>query len=142
MKFNLFTALAIVATGFVNRFDKGGKPYMLHCLYVMEAGETENERIAFLLHDCVEDDVITIRELRNQGCPEESLRILGLLTHLKDQDTYRVYIKKISTCPIATKGKLKDLEHNTQVSRLKSLSKKNMDKIEEYFWAYTYLSGK
>jgi (p)ppGpp synthase/HD superfamily hydrolase len=147
MKELLALAFAIAGEGFKNKLDKGGRPYMLHNIFVMMGMDTDAERILALLHDTVEDEVvyhgevITIAVLRRMGFPEDILRDLELLTHIKGEDYLGIYIKKIATSPRATKVKLRDLEHNTQVTRLKGLSRSDFERMEKYYYAFTYLSG-
>ena len=136
---NLANAIALAATLFKDTTDKGGSPYILHCLFVMEAGRDEDEKIAGVLHDVVEDcDGITLNTLRDLHYPERAIQMIDALTKRKGE-TYKESIKRVAQDEGATHLKKRDLEHNTQPLRLKSLSKKNMDKMEEYFWAYTYL---
>ena len=49
------------------KFDKGGKPYILHPLWVSEqirqSGGSYEEIIIGLLHDTVEDSELTLKEL-------------------------------------------------------------------------------
>lgn len=135
---NLANAIALAANMFKDITDKRGSPYILHCLFVMEAGRNEDEKIAGVLHDVVEDTSITLMNLRQEGYSERSIALVDALTKRKGE-TYRDSIKRVAQDEGATHLKKRDLEHNTSVLRLKSLSKKNMDKLEEYFWAYTYL---
>lgn len=137
----LALAISIAAQGFSKRLDKHGKPYILHCIRVMNALETVEEKILGILHDCPEDGVISIDELRNLGFPEDILDDLKLLTHNKEQDDYlNVYIKKVATSQRATNVKLADLKDNTDVGRAKGVSKADFDRLEKYFKAYLYLS--
>ena len=74
-------------------------------------------------------------------CPAER-EALSLLTHDKDKDSYGSYIKKVSTNLIATKVKLADLEHNSDVSRLPVEERKTKDtkkRCRKYRAAMTYL---
>ena len=74
-------------------------------------------------------------------CPAER-EALSLLTHDKDKDSYGSYIKKVSTSFIATKVKLADLEHNSDVSRLPDEMRGNEETIKrcrKYRAAMTYL---
>lgn len=141
----LTKAIKIAATAFENDFDKGGKPYIMHLLYVMHKvkhlGETA--MICAILHDLVEDKEksgYNFEYLRINGFSEEVILILQLLTHRKEETPYMDYIKALSVHPIATAIKKADLEHNTKVSRLKGLTKKDFDRLEKYSIAYQYLS--
>lgn len=139
----LAKAIKIAATAFENDYDKGGVPYIMHLLYVMHKvkhlGETA--MICAVLHDLFEDKADEGYHglyLQKQGFSEEVLEILRLLTH-KEDVPYMDYIKALSVHPIAKAIKMADLEHNTKVSRLKGLRKKDFDRLEKYSIAYQYL---
>jgi len=139
----LATAIKIAATAFEHKFDKGGTPYIMHCLYVMHKVKHLGElaMVCAVLHDVVEDcekDGYDYEYLRTQKISEEAISILKLLTHI-DGVPYMDYIKPIATNHIAKAVKKADLEHNTKVSRLKGLRKKDFDRLEKYSLAYTYL---
>lgn len=136
-------AIKIAATAFENDKDKGGVPYIMHCLYVMHKVKHLGEiaMICAILHDLVEDksdEGYHFLYLQKQGFSEEIIVILQLLTHRKETP-YQDYIKALSVHPIAKAIKLADLEHNTKVSRLKGLRKKDFDRLEKYSIAYQYL---
>ncbi len=144
MKNMLGVALALVTEAFKHRVDKGGIPYALHCIHVMlTCGlKDEDELIAALLHDIVEDiPYITIEYLRNMGFSERTLKILELLTHDPADDYLEVYIKKIAYNYAATQIKLADLRHNSDITRIKGVRKKDFDRIEKYHKAFIYLSN-
>lgn len=135
-------AIAIAAKGFQDRQDKAGEPYMLHCLRVMNNLHTRDKELQSIaiLHDCVEDGVCTIDELMHEH--KFSFRVLSavdLLTHRKGV-SYEDYIKGIAGNEDARLVKIADLKDNSDISRLKGLSKKDFDRIEKYHKAYTYLS--
>jgi len=140
----LTKAIKIAATAFENDYDKGGVPYIMHLLYVMHKVKHLGEvaMICAVLHDLPEDKSkkgYTIQYLREQGFSEEVLYILQLLTH-DPQVPYMDYIKLLASDPIAKAIKKADLEHNSKVSRLKGLRKKDFDRLEKYCIAYQYLS--
>ena len=137
---NLGIAIAIAAQGFKNRNDKGGKPYILHCIRVMDKVHTIEEKILAILHDCVEDGICTIEELRQIGFAEDILDDLKLLTHNPEDDYLNVYIKKIATSRRAVNVKKADLEDNSNITRMKDVTKKDFDRLEKYHLAYRYLS--
>ena len=53
---------------------------------------------------------------------------------------YKDYIKAISFNADATKVKLADLKDNSDITRLKGLSKKDFDRMEKYHRSFVYLS--
>lgn len=50
------------------------------------------------------------------------------------------YIKALVVNAVTAKVKKRDLEHNSNITRLKGLRKKDFDRIEKYHTAYVYLS--
>lgn len=139
----LTTAIKIASTAFEKDLDKGGVPYIMHLLYVMHKvkhlGETA--MICAILHDLIEDKESSgynYQFLKIQGFSDEVILILQLLTH-RSETSYMDYIKAISIHSIAKAIKKADLEHNTKVTRLKGLRKKDFDRLEKYSIAYQYL---
>lgn len=138
-------AISIAALAFVDKYDKGGKPYILHCLHVMhKVGPDDQELMQIaVLHDLVEDTSWTIDGLRSEGFSERVLTALKLLTHIPighpEGQTYEDYIKAIATNDDARRVKMADLKHNSDITRMKGLRKKDFDRLEKYHRAYEYL---
>jgi len=140
---NLGRAIEIAATAHAGQFDKGGKPYILHPLWVMNKVRHlgEHYMIVAVLHDVVEDNPNwTIDRLIDEEFDQEVIVALTRLTHIKGV-SYEDYIYQIALNPIAKEVKLRDLEHNTKVTRLKGLRTKDYDRIQKYHVAYTYLKN-
>lgn len=137
----LAKAIAITSEAFKDTLDKGGQPYILHCLRVMNNTQgNEDVKCAAVLHDIVEDTDWTFEMLTKEGFSDKTIGILHLLTH-QTETAYQEYIKAISVNKDATNIKLRDLEDNSNITRLKGLRKKDMDRLEKYHWAYVYLSN-
>lgn len=139
----LSKAIALASKEFDGRLDKGGSPYILHCLYVMYNCNSTNEDtlVAAVLHDLIEDTQINESDLITKGFTINSVKIILKVTHEKDE-TYDDYIKKVSTCPEATKIKLADLKHNSDITRLKGLRERDFRRLEKYCRAFSYLRKK
>ena len=135
-------AIEIASIVFVNREDKSGKPYILHCLWVMNKVRYLGMEymIAAVLHDLIEDTDWTLEMLLAEGFNPNTVRTIGLLTH-DDNDSYEVYIEKIALDEMARQIKLRDLEHNSKITRLKGIRKKDIDRIHKYNKSYMYLSN-
>jgi (p)ppGpp synthase/HD superfamily hydrolase len=133
-------AIRIMAAGFEGKYDRGGQPYALHCLRVMMAMDTEVEKIVAVLHDVPEDGVMSIEELRKEGFMDNVLNPLQLLDHSDKTVPYQHYIRRLSHHPIAVKVKKADLMDNSNLMRIKGLTKKDFDRVMDYHIAYTYLS--
>jgi len=140
MKSKLGLAIAITAEAFKNKVDKSGIPYIFHCLYVMEHTTGDDcVKCAAVLHDLIEDTTWTFEDLIENGFTDKTIKILRLVTH-NPKDSYDEYIKIISVDADAVNIKKSDLEHNSQITRLKGLTKKDFDRIEKYHRSYIYLS--
>jgi len=133
-------AITIAAVAFDGEFDKGGAPYILHCLYVMDKVRYvgTDAMIVGVLHDLIEDTKWTFERLREEGFSEEVIEAIDCMTHRKGE-SYDDYIKRISMNRLATLCKLRDLEHNCKITRLKGLRKKDFDRLEKYLRAVEYL---
>jgi (p)ppGpp synthase/HD superfamily hydrolase len=138
---NLAIAIALAAESFKNKVDKAGEPYILHCLRVMNNLHTRDKELQCIaiLHDTVEDEVCTLKQLHDLGFPYRVHVAVNFLTH-DPKDDYMTYIKMLSVNQDARLVKLADLKDNSDITRLKGLTKKDFDRMEKYHTAYTYLS--
>ncbi len=138
----LALAISITAKAFEEKLDKAGQPYILHCLRVMNATKgDECTKCASVMHDLVEDTDYTFEQLTKLGFSDKTIGLLHLVTHQKNTD-YMEYIKAIAVSDEATEIKLADLRDNSDITRLKGLGKKDLDRIEKYHRAYLYLSNR
>lgn len=120
--------------------DKAGVNYIEHPRAVASMVSEVNEKICALLHDVMEDTEF----------PESALRILFgdeivdtllLLTH-RDGESYEEYIEKISKLELATKVKIADLTHNSDLTRLKTVTEKDIKRYEKYQKSIEFLISK
>ncbi len=118
--------------------DKSGLPYVFHPFHLAEQMETEETTIVALLHDVIEDTVITLEDLKADGFSDAVLEAIALMTHSDDVD-YMAYVKEIKKNPIATAVKLADLRHNSDLSRLDIVDDKALKRREKYLKAIAFL---
>ena len=116
--------------------DKGGHPYILHPVRVMERCETEMEKITAMLHDALEDSDYTLEDLRKEGFADEILEALVCLTHLEGE-AYMAYIERVCENPLAVKVKYADLQDNMDLSRITYPTEKDFARLEKYKKAKT-----
>lgn len=131
----LSKAIALAATIHEGQIDKGGEPYILHALAVMNMVNTEGRFIqnphdrealmcAAVLHDAIEDfegDWGEIHELRDRIYNDYGARCyqaIDALTRLDDDDYLEDYIERIARDWIARRVKIADLIHNMDPRRL------------------------
>ncbi len=139
-------AIAITAEAFKHTIDRGGQPYILHCLEVMRKTEGDDDvKCAAVLHDILEDTNdsssinYTVKLLLELGFSMKTVRLVDTLSKRPDE-TYDQFIKRISLDKEASRIKLSDIEHNSKITRLKGLTKKDFDRMEKYHKAYVNLS--
>lgn len=133
-------AILIATKAHNGQLDKGGQPYILHPLRVMQSCNSDLEKICAVLHDVIEDTNISLNELREEGFSEEVLVILDLLTK-KEQEDYSTFIDRINTNETACRVKIADLQDNMNLSRIKSPSIEDKKRVEKYMDAFERLHG-
>lgn len=131
-------ALRIAFDAHKEQVDKTGLPYIFHPFHLAEQMDTEDEICVALLHDVAEDTDITFDELRSQGFSETIITALSLLTHADDV-AYMDYVEAIRANPLATKVKLADLNHNSDLTRLDMIDDKVLQRAEKYKQAMAVL---
>lgn len=135
-------AINLAVKKHANQKDKGGNPYIEHPLWVMSNITGYKCKIAAVLHDIVEDTDMTIRDLKIYGFDEEIVDAIRLLTRDKNI-SYDEYIDNLFNNPIAVKVKLKDLEHNMDLTRLPNgLTEKDIKRNEKYKRIYEYIMNR
>ena len=124
-------ALKISFNAHKDQVDKSGMPYVYHPFHLAEQMNDEYSTCVALLHDVVEDTDISLDDLTSEGFPAEVIDALTLMTH-DDKVPYMDYVRKIKTNPIATKVKLADLEHNSDLSRLDLVDDAALERADKY----------
>ena len=135
---NTKKAINIAYKAHMGQMDKSGIPYIFHPMHLAEQMDTEDECGAALLHDVVEDTPVTMEELE-QEFSKKVIDALKLLTHDKSID-YIEYVKTLKQNPIAKKVKLADLRHNSDTTRLSSITEADLQRNKKYEKAIKILS--
>jgi (p)ppGpp synthase/HD superfamily hydrolase len=136
----LVKAIEIALQAHRDQTDKGGVPLVLHPLRVMMKMDTDEERIAAVLHDVVEDSYWTLEDLRKVCFSEAILELIDLLSRRKGE-SYEHFIDRIKVNPTAIKIKLADLEDNMDPKRLPGLTPKDVDRLNRYIRAWKELKS-
>ena len=124
-------ALKIAYEAHKDQIDKSGLPYVFHPFHLAEQMDDESSTCVALLHDVVEDSNYTIEDLERHGFPSDVIEAIKLLTHSKDLP-YFDYINKVKSNSLATKVKIADLKHNSDISRLNKINEDDLKRIEKY----------
>jgi len=131
-------AIEIALSAHAGQKGKDGSPYILHPLRVMTRMGADEERMAAVLHDVVEDSEVTIEDLRQAGFPEAVLTVVKLLTH-EEGVSYEDYVERLKPHPVARRIKLADLEDNSDIRRLSGIEAKDLERLRKYHRAWQIL---
>ena len=96
--------------------------------------------IVAVLHDLVEDTTWTIEELREEGFNESILEAIAIISK-NDGQTYEDYIDGVASNEMAREVKLRDLEHNSKITRLKGVTEKDLARAAKYHKSYLFLKS-
>ena len=132
-------ALSIARKAHEGQLDKAGVDYIEHPIYVASQVDTEEEKAVALLHDVIEDSPFTAEELLLAGLPETVVTAVQILSKKKGQD-YQTYLENVKSNSLARVVKLADLKHNSDLSRLETITDKDLERLEKYKKAIDYLS--
>lgn len=132
--------LVLATTKFDGIFDKGGNPYILHCLKVFYYLKTDDEELQCigLGHDLVEDTDVTYAQLRDMGFTERIIEGIKAMTKVPGE-TNDEYLNRIKQNKDAIRCKLADLRHNSDIRRLKGVTTKDVARIKKYHEMYLQL---
>jgi (p)ppGpp synthase/HD superfamily hydrolase len=124
-------AISIAAAAHAGQIDKAGHPYILHPLRVMLRVNTEEERIAAVLHDVVEDTSVTLGQLATEGFSQDVLAAVEALTKLPGESRMDAASRAVKN-RIARTVKLADNTENMDLSRIASPTEKDFARLKEY----------
>lgn len=137
----LAKAIALASDAFKDTFDRGGSPYILHCLRVMGAVNPQDPGLMSIavLHDMVEDKFTTLEALSEMGFSLRIVEGVDGLTH-RDNESYEEYLDRLSKNSDCVEVKKADLKDNTDITRLKGLREKDFARMVKYHKAWVFLN--
>jgi guanosine-3',5'-bis(diphosphate) 3'-pyrophosphohydrolase len=124
-------AIEIAARAHAGQIDKAGQPYILHPLRVMLRLQHNNERIAAVLHDVVEDTEVTLEDLAQAGFSADVLGAVEALTKLPGESRMDA-ARRAALHTIALSVKLADNSENMDLSRITNPTEKDFARLKEY----------
>ncbi|MEN1729275.1 MAG: HD domain-containing protein [Pseudomonadota bacterium] len=133
-------AIEIAARAHAGQVDKAGQPYILHPIHVMLRVKSEEERIAAVLHDVVEDCEVTMEDLQREGFTAAVLEAVDALTKL-DGETRIEAARRAVVNEIARVVKLADNAENMDMRRIPNPGPKDFDRLEQYRQVRSILLG-
>lgn len=131
-------AIKTALRGHAGQKEKNGGPYILHPLRVMLGCDSEEKKIAAVLHDVVEDTELTLDQLAELGFAKEIITAVDALTR-RNEESYDDFIKRAAFDPIARPVKLRDIEDNLNILRIDEPTDKDLGRLKRYRKAHAYL---
>lgn len=121
------------------QLDKCGNDYINHPIRVSENCNSGDEKVVALLHDTIEDGDVTTDYLLMQGFPREIVDAILSVSRNKDE-SYFDFILRCKANPIGRRVKIADLKDNMDITRLKELTEKDIERLKKYHKAYKMLN--
>ena len=120
-------AIKIAYKAHEGQYDQSGVPYILHPVHLAEQMTDETTTCTAL----------TLPDLEAEF-PREITEAVQLLTHAPSDD-YLDYVRRLCENPLARKVKIADLAHNSDVTRLSSVTP---DPMQLKHWRTKYAAAK
>lgn len=128
--------------------DKAGDDYYTgHLTKVASYVNTDKEKAVAYLHDIIEDTDMTLYRLVHQlllftDTNEDAFNIVDAVHAMSKRgyENYDAYLKRVKQNDLVRIVKLADLKHNSDLSRLKTITDKDIKRTEKYKKAIKYLS--
>lgn len=118
--------------------DKAGKDYIEHPIRVAEKFDCYMFKTVAILHDVLEDTWVT-EDLLRKLFPKVIVDAVVLLTRKRDE-SYGQFIDRMcqdsdhdESFYIARSVKIEDLNDNLDLSRLKTITNEDLDRVKKYF---------
>ncbi|MDX8383134.1 MAG: GTP pyrophosphokinase [Ghiorsea sp.] len=142
MKHSLGRAIALASKVHANQTDKAGKAYILHPMRVMNSLQTNDVELMSIaiLHDVVEDSEITLDDLGEMGFSFRVVQGVACMTK-QECEPYEDFIKRAGANPDSRLVKLEDLRDNSDITRLKGIGKRDIERMEKYHRAFLFLKS-
>ena len=124
-------AIEIAAASHAGVKDNSGQPYLLHALRVMMKMDTEEQMMAAVLHDVVEDTSVTQENLAKEGFASVVLEAVDALTK-RDDETRMDAARRAKSNVIARAVKLADNADTLDMTRIPAPSERDFARVGEY----------
>jgi (p)ppGpp synthase/HD superfamily hydrolase len=136
-------AKAVATKAHRGQTDRGGVDYINHPTVIADKvkHEGENYEIVAWLHDVIEDSEFTMDDIKAFGFNKDVTDAVAILTRNSSMN-YDEYLQVIRANKIALKVKIADITHNSDLTRLKKITKNDLDRTKKYKKALKFLNKK
>ncbi len=140
----MLSAMILLATNaHSGQFDRGGRPYILHCMAVMHKLRSDDEELQCIAigHDVIEDTKTTYKQLKDIGMTDRVIEGIRALTKVPGE-SYDDYKLRVFANRDAMLVKSKDLMHNSDLRRLKGVTQKDVERTAKYMTFFAEIQEK
>ena len=125
--------IVLATNAHAGQFDKGGHPYILHCLKVLHYTGSDDEEIQCIAvgHDLLEDTQTSFEDLYDAGMTDRVVDAITALTKMPGQ-SLEGYKAEVFSNRDAMIVKRADLKHNSDIRRLKGVTDKDVARMGRY----------
>ena len=99
------------------------------------------QMIVAILHDTIEDTYVIPNDLKSQGFDDEIIEAILSVTR-QEGESYNHFIERCNSNKIGRQVKIADLKDNLDLSRLESISEKDLPRLQKYLRALKRLTGR
>lgn len=127
----LYLAEKIALQAHKNQLDLNGLPYIEHPKFIVNKVESIEEKIVAWLHDVCEDSKISKDDLITYGFPKLIIDAIEAITRNVGEE-YFDYIYRVQGNNLAKKIKVIDLNHNSDLTRIKKPNTRDIERVKKY----------
>ncbi len=138
---DLNKAIELACQAHAGQVDKAGQHYILHPMRLMLGLQEDEERIVAVLHDVIEDSDITLNDLVKYRFSKSVIDAIDCLSK-RTSERYEDFIMRISSNKLARKIKIEDIKDNLDLTRMTSISDKDLARVAKYHNALKVLLKK
>ena len=138
----LLSRMLVLAVNSHNgQFDKAGVPYILHPLHVMGNLPNDDEELQCIAlgHDLVEDCKVTYHKLMELDFTSRVIEGIRNVTKVPGETEEEYLAKVIAGGVDSISVKIEDLRHNSDITRLKGVTEKDVTRNVKYWNMYLKL---
>lgn len=134
---DVMKAMKLATEAHEGQVDKANTPYIGHPRRVAGRVDTDEEKVVAWLHDVVEDTDISMDTIRTEF-GNETASAVEAITHRKGE-SWSDYLSRARANEISRAVKIADLIDNSNLSRLKKITPKDVIRQAKYNRALYYL---
>lgn len=133
-------AFGLVTRHFLGKRDRGGHSILEHLIRIAGQSRTTKEMIVALLHEILEDTALKRDDLLRYGFSLEIVEAIESVTRREGESRVEA-AQRARRNTIGRRVKRRDVNDNLNLKRLKKITAKDIERMEEYRDVFNILNG-